>query len=423
MKHNTIRKVIAVLFLLTLGTSINRAVAMESSSKVEDDSSQYHSAAYLETQGLAEKILEGNYKEYVGMIPEQENSIINLYVFGSISRELSDLLKSNTSVAVSINPAAYSLKTLKDGERTVTSYVVEGKIPLGLDLKSTHVNDDGSGLTITLKSNPSKEGEEWLSELESILQIHLDIKVDESEIVPLASRTADVSPWHGGAFYTLIGSNSQSFCSTGFGVVSNTTNLNYLLTARHCFPTGTGLADEFPETTQTGIRIGSWGPESYYSYPDHDIALIRPNGGTVSSYVYDGSYSTSNTTRVTSVASNIVGGAVCANGGNSGRHCLLNITVGPSTMYFGTNAVLDVVTAQRADFTIVGAPGDSGGPVTSAGSVTNTLRGNGIIYALSNPQGTCSAFNTPTNEPVLCYRTLYFTDLASDLADSHMSLK
>ena len=190
MKHNTIRKVIAVLFLLTLGTSINRAVAMESSSKVEDDSSQYHSAAYLETQGLAEKILEGNYKEYVGMIPEQENRIINLYVFGSISSELSDLLKSNTSVAVSINPAAYSLKTLKNGERTVTSFVVEGKIPLGLDLKSTHVNDDGSGLTITLKSNPSKEGEEWLSELERILQIHLDIEVDESEIVPLASRTA-----------------------------------------------------------------------------------------------------------------------------------------------------------------------------------------------------------------------------------------
>jgi len=423
MKHNTIRKVIAVLFLLTLGNSINSAVAMESSSKVEDDSSQYHSAAYLDTQGLAEKILEGNYKEYVGMIPEQENRIINLYVFGSISSELSDLLKSNTSVAVSINPAAYSLKTLKDGERTVTSYVVEGKIPLGLDLKSTHVNDDGSGLTITLKSNPSKEGNEWLSELERILQIHLDIKVDESEIVPLASRTADVSPWHGGAFYTLIGSNSQSFCSMGFGVVSNTTNLNYLLTARHCFPTGTGLADEFPETSQTGNTIGSWSPASYYNYPSHDISLVYPSGSNVSSYVYDGGYSTSNTTKVASVASNIVGGSICVNGGNSGRHCGLTITSGPSTFYNGSKVIFDVVSAQRSDFTIVVAAGDSGSPVTSTGLSANTLRGNGIVYGGTNLQGPCSNFNTPTNVSVDCYRTLYFTDLASDLADSHMSLK
>ena len=406
-----------------MGTSINSAVAMESGSKFEDDSSQYLSAAYLDTQGLAENILEGNYKEYVGMIPEQENRIINLYVFGSISSELSDLLKSNTSVAVSINSATYSLKTLKDGERTVTSFVVEGKIPLGLDLKSTHVNDDGSGLTITLKSNPSKEGKEWLSELERILQIHLDIKVDESEIVPLASRTADVSPWHGGAFYTLVGSNSQSFCSMGFGVVSNTTNLNYLLTARHCFPTGTGIADEFPETTQTGITMGSWSPVSYYNYPSHDIALVYPSGSNVSSYVYDGGYSTNNITKVTSVASNIIGSSVCANGGNSGRHCLLNITVGPSTLYVGSKAILDVVTAQRSDFTIVGTPGDSGGPVTSAGSAANTLRGNGLIYAGSYPQGDCSSFNTPTNVPSECYKVLYFTDLASDLADSHMSLK
>ncbi len=416
-------KTLMLVAILSFGTSIHSSTAVEEHFPEDSNSAEVLSPEYKSTQALLNEIINSRFPEYVGMIPFQEEMRVELYIFGLPSEALLKLIEANEQVNVNLSQARYSLNQLKKAQAEVTALFEAGKIPSDVVLKFNHKNDDGSGLTLTFEDKLSESGTKWVGQLEKDLDVHIDVEVNGEDFYLAGSRTSDVTPWHGGALYNQAGYNPGEVCSTGFGVVSNTTNIQYLLTARHCFPSGTGLADEFLDTWGSGSLIGSWQPQSYYNYPSHDLALVRPIGGNVSSYIYNGNYTTTNLTKVVSVAHNPINTVVCVNGGNSGNHCNVKVISSPTVAYYNGVPYDDVVIAQRTNFTIVLAAGDSGSPVTSQGSTANTLFGNGIVLGGSNAQTPCSSFGTPTHVPAACFRTVYFTDLSSDLAVSHMRLK
>jgi hypothetical protein len=419
----TTLKTLMLVAILSVGTPSHSSTAVEEHFPENSNTAEVLSPEYKATQALLNEIINSRFPEYVGMIPFQEEMRIELYIFGLPSQALLKLIEANEKVNVNLRQASYSLNELKKAQAEVTALFEVGDIPSDLVLKFNHKNDDGSGLTLTFKDELSESGLKWVGQLERDLEVHIDLEVNGDEFFLAGSRSADVPPWHGGALYNQTGYSPDEVCSTGFGVVSNTTNIQYLLTARHCFPSGTGLADEFLDAWGSGSLIASWQPQSYYNYPSHDLALVYPIGGNVSSYIYNGNYTTTNLTKVVSVAQNQLNTIVCVNGGNSGNHCNVKVISSPTVAYYTGVSYNDVVIAQRTNFTIVLAAGDSGSPVTSQGSTANTLFGNGIVLGGSNDQTPCSSFGTPTHVPAKCFRTVFFTDLSSDLAVSHMRLK
>ena len=178
--------------------------------------------------------------------------------------------------------------------------------------------------------------------------------------------------------------------------------------------------------------IGNWSPSKFYNYPDQDVSLVTPTGNKVSSYSFNGPYNTSNTNLVSGVAPNTLGQAICVNGGNTGRHCDVRITDTAKTRIVQNKLIENLVQAKKIDNTILVGQADSGSPVVSfSASTPYLLRGNGVVYAGDLVVGNCSSANTPNNRDLffplavdtICYRVLYFTDLAADLAASHMKLK
>lgn len=417
----------ALIFCGTLSGSATASVGPDTS--LEASASPDFSPNYSVTQPVAEEIALGNLPGYVGQIPDQEHLAIDLYIYGEPSEEVQQFIESHREVTIKIRAAKHSLVDLEHGNSVLGSMVKNSQIAGGVKLKSFQIEANGSGISIGFDRSGSTPDESWVRNLELKLGVTVLTFLDKENIRELSSRANDSQPWHGGSFFKTWVNSEFRVCSMGFGVTSTTTDIDYLLTARHCF---TSDSSQTAETLSAGRDIGKWSPSTYYNFADEDLSLVFPIGDSVSSFSYNGPFNTSVTDLVSGTAANTLNQVVCVNGGNTGRHCDITVTDTAKTRVIQNKLIENLVQAKKVDNTIVVGDGDSGSPVVSYNAATPyLLRGNGLVYAGAQIVGSCSSSNTPNNRDLYfpsasdtpCYRVLYFTDLSADLSASHMRLK
>lgn len=280
---------------------------------------------------------------------------------------------------------------------------------LAFSLLRPHV--DGSGVDLEMTRTGEKlstlDTFEIQNSLSSTYDLSISLSIESESLTLLSSRQTDVSPYSGGAGFET---SYVPYCSTGFGVKKSTTNLEYLLTAYHCFyGFGSNQSVFKPGTSSVW---GSWSQTSGMYSGSRDAALIRPNSGNASGYVYVGPFDTSNKELIYGSATNTLGMSACIDGANSGYRCGIEVTnLGVIKSISGS-----LVTLIEGDASgILGAvEGDSGGPVLKIGYIGTTR----VFYGLGIISGGLRATNCPissyTNE-ITCYGLVYWPSLQTTL--------
>ncbi len=379
------------------------------------------SDSYIETQAVAEALTAGGFESFAGVVPNAEDGTVDLYITEIPDSRMKEYLISVKEVSIRVHFAKYSHQELEAGIKRINPEVLKS-FKDGIDVYSAHARDDGSAIELTLRSNSSTPTSQWLERLIEVAGVSVTLNKSPGEVpdtpFALQTRTTPTDPWWGGSLFEAGG----NYCSTGFGVVSNTSNLDYLMTARHCFVSSTNQTlRSYGEST----FMGSWSPSQYYNFPSLDVALTFPSGQGSSEKVFTGSYNSNSTSgkTISGVGTNNMNRLVCVNGGNSGAHCSVKVIQTPATVYTLEGFTSGVVTGKRDNNSIVGASGDSGGPVVGMYTSSGFVFGYGIVHA-GHDSGPCSSFNTPTNTPTpVCGNQITWIDLATALNESNMSLK
>lgn len=379
------------------------------------------SDSYIKTQAVAEALTSGGFESFAGVVPNAENGTVDLYITEIPDSRMEEYLRSVKEVSIRVHFAKYSHQELEAGIKRISPEVLRS-FKEGIDVYSAHASDAGSAIELTLRPSSSIPSSEWLDRLIKIARVSIVLKKSPEEVpdtpFALQTRTTPTDPWWGGALFEAGG----YACSTGFGVVSNTTNLDYLMTARHCFVSTTNLT---LRSYGESAFMGTWSPSQYYNFPSLDIALTFPSGQGSSDKVFTGAYnSNSNSGKtISGVGTNNLNRLVCVNGGNSGAHCSVKVIQTPATIFTIEGSTSGVVTGKRDNNSIVAASGDSGGPVVGMYTSSGFVFGYGIVHA-GVVNGLCSSFNTPTNTPTpVCGNKITWIDLATALNESNMSLK
>jgi hypothetical protein len=376
---------------------------------------------YTQTQAVAEALTTGSFESFAGVIPDGKTGIVHLFVTATPDLKLEEYLGVVQGVELLIHTSEYSHIELEAGIKMISKEILRS-VKDGIDVYSAHARDDGSSIELTLRPHSSSPSSDWLENLTKIAGVKVTVKEKAGEVpdslFTLQTRTTPTAPWWGGSLFVAGGMG----CSTGFGVTSDVTNLDYMMTARHCFGSSSNLSIN---SYGSNSYMGSWSPSQYYNFPDYDTALTFPSGQEVSNKVFTGAHnSNSNSGKtISGVGSNTLNRLVCVNGANSGAHCSVKVIQTPSTVYSNGQAISGLVTGKRDNNTIVGAHGDSGGPVVGQYSSSAFVFGYGIVHG-GLEIGQCSNLNTSVNIPgSICGTTINWIDLATALAATHMSLK
>lgn len=245
------------------------------------------------------------------------------------------------------------------------------------------------------------------------------------------TRSADTSPWWGGALLVGPGGaldnngnpdpNAHSTCTGNFIGKSTTNGAYYLVTAYHCVKPGD---DRMWNKLVSGTVVGTVTD----SNPNEDVAFVKIASNTAQSRIYNGAYP-----NIDSGSYNIAAGdpialndsvEFCNDGFRLGLTCSLSIWYGDAGYsyqngYSGfTYSVPDALRWHTPDINIAGvAGGDSGGPAYSNSS-NNTI---------ANPRGIISqgagAVPCPTRNPTVgstCYYSGYMPSFVTAIAGHNL---
>lgn len=414
---------IATITLLSLVILSFGGQSWTQASAIEIEAEKQNAAnfqANLDGQDLAVRIHELNFPGYVGLKLKPETKAADLWLSEDPSPELIEVLRDSKGFNVTLHKSPFTEAQLEGAIEKINELVRSSTVPGGIVLSSSSAREDGRGVDLTIDVASKVPDLNWVSSLSEYLSVPVFIDPDKTNIELTSTRLEDSAPWRGGSlFSTTDAYDGLSFCSQGFGVQSKVTDIQYMLTARHCFRNKSQIL----KTPQNSITMGTWNPATYYNSPINDAALTIPQQGVVRNSVYYGNLTTSNAYQVTSVGDNTVGLKVCTNGANSGLHCDVVIRQGPHSAYAAGMVYNNVVTGSKSNNQVTAVQGDSGGPVVSQLGSSGRLQGFGIIHAITSI-GNCDNFSIQHNVgPVECGREVFWIDLSSALLDLHMQLK
>lgn len=374
----------------------------------------------VEAEDLATKIHELDFPGYVGLKLKPESKEADLWLSEDPNSELLEVIRGSHGISVTVHRSPYSEAQLIRAVERINELVQSARIPGGVVLSSSSKREDGRGIDLTIDLTSKVPDQNWVKRLSEDLGIPVFVDPGMTNFELSSTRINDSSPWRGGSLFSTMNAEGKTgYCSQGFGVRSQITDIQYMLTARHCF----GSQNQTLRTPQNSNTMGTWNPSPYYNSAPNDAALTFPNQGIVRNSVYYGNLTTSTAYQVTSVGSNSVGLSVCTNGANSGLHCNVVIRKGRHAAYIGGVLYQNVVTGSKINNQVTVAEGDSGGPVVSQIGSSGELKGFGIIHALT-PIGYCADYSIQVNvSPVACGREVSWIDLNSALSVLNMDLK
>ncbi len=412
--------VLALAALILLGFGAHNLIQINESSIVGQTKPEANATAHLQAGQLAERIQELELAGFVGLKVNPDKRIVDVWLSEESGPELLNSIAEANDFTVNLRKSAYSLAQLEGAIEIINEIVRASEVPGGVVLSNSAKREDGAGIDLTIHKTSKVPDEKWIQSFSDYLQVPVFVDPAKTNISLGSSRIQDSAPWRGGSLFATTGDSGKAvYCSRGFGVVSKTTKIQYMLAARHCF----GGKNQSLRTFQNRNQMGYWMPKSYYNSATNDVSLTIPSGGVVRNSVYYGNPTTSKAYQVTSVGVNTVGLRVCTNGANSGLHCNVVIRKGPHQVYDGNKIYENVVSGWKDNNQIVVAQGDSGGPVVSAVNSSGTLQGFGILHSLS-VAGDCASLGIQVNVgPTSCGRKVYWIDLSAALADLRMDLK
>jgi hypothetical protein len=260
----------------------------------------------------------------------------------------------SAGISLVFRPAKHSVKQLQQ----VAEKLAQLLHPTGA--VSIELATDGSGLRI--KSGNLKRAP--IAVLAAVRQLSATTGVDIAssanvEVMQVASRDADTSPYYGGAV-TVVGAEQ---CTDGFSMYATGSTARFMLTAAHC----SGFLDGQAVYTGAGAYMGTTDfiHELYDQTPSYDLGVIRLGSGQTNSGRF---YNTdTNSVPVVGYAANGIpaGGNYCVSGAVGTPNC--NLISGAQQFVQSTNAprgwyVITMTLKAGAAGPII-CKGDSGGPV------------------------------------------------------------
>ena len=386
----------------------------------ESSEAALNAHAHAHAEELAKRIQNLDLPEYVGLKLDPEAKTADVWLSAKRSSELLDVIKDSNGFKVTLHDSPFSAAQLDEAVAKINLLVSSSKVPESVVLSSSAKREDGSGIDLTIDKASKVPDAKWVKSFGDYLGAPVFVDPVKTNISLGSTRVEDSAPWRGGSLFASKDASGKTlYCSSGFGVVSKLTKIQYMLTARHCFKN----QNQTLRTLDTRSKMGFWMLKSYYNSVSNDVSLTIPSQSVVRNSVYYGNFITSKAKQVVAVGTNTVGLRVCTNGANSGLHCNVVIRKGPHQVYFGNVVYQNVVTGSKDNNQIVVAQGDSGGPVVSQADSSGTLQGFGIIHSLSII-GRCADYGVQINVgPSSCGRNVYWIDLKAALSDLRVTLK
>lgn len=229
---------------------------------------------------------------------------------------------------------------------------------LGGDLHTVTVPEEGTGLIAGIE--PAAGGPNPNAAAVLTAAAGVPVTVQLTAAPQPTARMLDAAPWWAGARLT----DGAGQCTSGFGIVAPG-NVQYLLTAYHCFAPAAGVFTG-PPPAAAARRIGPVGPV----LPGRDAEVIDVAPGFAGGRTYTGGVAdaTEGSLPVNGAGANIAGLVVCNSGSFSGELCGIvirraNVNYRLVIRGAAVNVVGGVYGQTGGLRFVANAPGNSGGPI------------------------------------------------------------
>jgi hypothetical protein len=306
--------------------------------------------------------------------PGEPVAVIRQY--GAYSRAELDArvgaLLGNTGLEAQIGGAIHTVTVPEEGTGLIAGVQPAGG---GLDPGAAGVLSAAAGVPVSVVAGPAPEPE---------------------------ARRLDTPPWYAGARLT----DNQLECTSGFGIV-RPGNVQWLLTAYHCFAPGAVVFTGSPFAAGAARRIGMVGP----TQPRFDSEAIDITNGVAGSHTYTGGVAdrTEGDLPVRGAGANIAGLLICNSGSVSGERCgvvIKRVDVAHRIPIRGGQQVVVssvLATGVQAGW-VVSAKGNSGGPV-----IRRTAQG--FVQAMGTVSAASPPFRCAMYDAELCSVDVLYADI------------
>lgn len=424
-KFRTASISIATVCLIAAPLSGNPALGLDANT----ESQLLGIAQPIQDKSFSDLINKPKYDNYAasfaGVTINLDSASLDLYWKGPLPTEISSILASGTSsLSIKVHDADFSIRDLDQAKEKLIS-LLESKPNIHKSLIIP--NPDGSNLILEIENTDYPALTDFLAEYNALSPVPLVVELGVPMGSSLVSRRTDTAPYSGGSLIGIGQQSFQNYCSSGFGVKSASTSVDYIITANHCFHNSLSYttANIYSGANSSGnfdghSLVGTWQNTSGYNKPSMDVSVYRPSPGTSANTIFTGGVTSSSQVAISGSKNAVIGQTVCSNGAMSGAQCTLTVTTVNTSGVFtngdGSTFTIasNVYIASAPTGGIAVASGDSGGPVYDYQN--GSYVGVGLITAGAG-QFSCPVI-TGT-----CYSSVIFTGLTTDLATINMALK
>ncbi|HUQ61710.1 hypothetical protein [Lentzea sp.] len=238
-----------------------------------------------------------------------------------------------------------------------------------------------------------------------------------------ASRLVDWAPFKGGAYISNYkDAVPQGTCSSGFAVLTDTTDTTKLLTAAHCGDLDSTFANGYGHTVGWVEERSPWSDSGIISVADAqprvwigdsiESEILQP---ATNQYPLD----------VVGATGTLPGDWLCDSGAYSGTICEIQaVNTGVTACFPDFGCTADLVEAVHRGGYSAGGNGDSGGPVFSVRQPGDRLVARGTLTAISlNPSDLRQCSGVPERDGRRCSQRILFPDITSQMAAHGVRIK
>lgn len=338
---------------------------------------------------------------------------VTVYWTGTMPGRLTRLFSSLRSAKVSIvvrpaqHTAAQVMAEVRRLEASRARYAAQG-----IFLDSFIPRADGSGIAVGISSRAGFRPAKARIRAELSTGPLIPLTFQPASKLTTTHRLEDLpSHWAGSRIVEVNGPES---CTTGFPMQRRSDGRTFITTSDHCDANvGHPVNEQWWDWLgphDINHRMG----EAWYHTASLDIAYIRPPNGWVQGVTYDGGVAESHdfNKSVVGVAGNYDGNYVCDSGSWTGVHCSIQTQYSGSFWISEDNSYVTLWVGNQTGGGIANGAGDSGGPVFTLGSLSNTVVAAGSITGSLDQGFGCVNDN---GESDTCYNTVVWVDEQSIL--------